>query len=165
MNTSLENKHLKNGNCFVIIVSSPHPLLLTEHAKNGLVKAPLKWAYLLLCRSRCPYNLRFGNFTLSFGRLRQKFVLKCVPQKERRNQTLKYYIDVEKHNPVHWKQCPARTWSPCYTPMPLKMRMRVVLLQLCLRCFRKKSVCNSIAFHSLKIDVRFLIASWLMWSY
>ena len=35
---SLENKHLGN----VIIASSSHPLLLTEHAANGLVKASLK---------------------------------------------------------------------------------------------------------------------------
>ena len=39
--TLFENKHLKNGDCLVIIVSSSRPLLLTEHAKNGLVKAPL----------------------------------------------------------------------------------------------------------------------------
>ena len=39
--TSLENKHLRNGdyfdNCF-----SLHPLFLTEHAVNGLVEALLK---------------------------------------------------------------------------------------------------------------------------
>ena len=40
MKTSLENVHL--GNDFVIIASSSHPLLLTEHAANGLVAAPLK---------------------------------------------------------------------------------------------------------------------------
>ena len=40
--TSLENKPLGNGDYFVIITSSLHPLLLTEHAANGLVEAPLK---------------------------------------------------------------------------------------------------------------------------
>ena len=38
--TSLENKHLGNEDYFVIIASS-HRLLLTEHAANGLVEAPL----------------------------------------------------------------------------------------------------------------------------
>jgi len=34
----------------VIIASSSHPLLLTEHAENGLVEAPLKrMKDLLLC--------------------------------------------------------------------------------------------------------------------
>ena len=42
MKTLFENKHLENGKCFVIVVSSSHPLLLIEHAKSGLVKAPLK---------------------------------------------------------------------------------------------------------------------------
>ena len=40
--TSLENKHLGNGDYFVIIAYSSHPLLLTEHAANGLVEPPLK---------------------------------------------------------------------------------------------------------------------------
>ena len=40
--TSLENKHLENADYFVIIVSSSHPLLLTEHAANELEDAPLK---------------------------------------------------------------------------------------------------------------------------
>ena len=40
--TSLENTHLGNGDYFVIIASSSRPFLLTEHAANGLVGAPLK---------------------------------------------------------------------------------------------------------------------------
>ena len=40
--TSLESKHLGNRDDFVIIASSSHSLLLTEHAANGLVAAPLK---------------------------------------------------------------------------------------------------------------------------
>ena len=40
--TSLENEHLGNGDYFVIIASSSHPLLLTQHPTNGLVEAPLK---------------------------------------------------------------------------------------------------------------------------
>ena len=39
---SLENKHFGNGDYFVIIASSSHPLLLTEHAANELVEEPLK---------------------------------------------------------------------------------------------------------------------------
>ena len=39
---SLENKHFGNGDLFVIIASSSYALLLTEHAANGLVEAPLK---------------------------------------------------------------------------------------------------------------------------
>ena len=35
--TSLENKHLGNGDYFVIIAFSSHPLLFTEHAANGLI--------------------------------------------------------------------------------------------------------------------------------
>ena len=42
MKMSLENKHLGNGNYFVIFASSSHLLLLTEHAANGLFEAPLK---------------------------------------------------------------------------------------------------------------------------
>ena len=40
--TSLENKHLGNGDYFVIIGSSSPPLSQTTHAANGLVEAPLK---------------------------------------------------------------------------------------------------------------------------
>ena len=39
---SLEKKHLGNGDYFVIIASSSHPLLLTEHTANGLLEAPFK---------------------------------------------------------------------------------------------------------------------------
>ena len=39
---SLENKHLGNGDYFMIITSSSHPLLLTENDANGPVEAPLK---------------------------------------------------------------------------------------------------------------------------
>ena len=38
----LKKKHLRNGDYFVIITSSFNPLLLTEHAANELVEAPLK---------------------------------------------------------------------------------------------------------------------------
>ena len=39
--TSLENKHFGNADYFVIIASSSHPLLFTEHAASGLVEVPL----------------------------------------------------------------------------------------------------------------------------
>ena len=51
--TSLENKHLGNGDYFQIIASSSHPILLKEHAAKGQVEAPLKVILrmkdLLLC--------------------------------------------------------------------------------------------------------------------
>ena len=34
--------------------------------------------FTLVC-SRCCLNLKFGDFTFSFGRLRQVTVLRCVP--------------------------------------------------------------------------------------
>lgn len=37
---TLEIKHLGNGDYFGIIAFSSHPLLLSEHAANGLVDAP-----------------------------------------------------------------------------------------------------------------------------
>lgn len=37
--TLLENEHLGNGDNLAIIVSSSHPLSLTEHAANGLLEA------------------------------------------------------------------------------------------------------------------------------
>jgi len=40
--TSLQNEQFGNGDYFVIITSSSHPLLLTEHAADKLVEAPLK---------------------------------------------------------------------------------------------------------------------------
>ena len=40
--TSFENKHLENGDYFLITASSSHPIPLTEHDGNGLVEAPLK---------------------------------------------------------------------------------------------------------------------------
>ena len=39
---NLKNEHFGNGDYFVIIASSLHPLLLTEYAANGLIEAPLK---------------------------------------------------------------------------------------------------------------------------
>ena len=39
----LEIENLGNGDYFVIIASSSHPLLLTGHATNGLVEEPLKY--------------------------------------------------------------------------------------------------------------------------
>ena len=39
---SIRNEHSGNCNYFVVIASSSHPLLLTEHAGNGLVEAPVK---------------------------------------------------------------------------------------------------------------------------
>ena len=63
----------------MIISSSSHSLWLTEHAANGLVEAPFEVKLVTIVFSRCCQNLKFGNFTLSFGRLRQRVVLKSVP--------------------------------------------------------------------------------------
>ena len=51
--TSLQNKHLGNGDYFGIIASSSHPMLLTEHAATGLVQAPLKYRFTVVCSHRC----------------------------------------------------------------------------------------------------------------
>ena len=64
------------------MASSLHPLLLTEHAANGPVEAPLKQIStmkdLLLCVHVVVNTLNLEIFTLSFGRLRQRILLKCV---------------------------------------------------------------------------------------
>ena len=39
---SLKNKHLGNGDYFVIIASFLQPVLLAKHGTNGLVEAPLR---------------------------------------------------------------------------------------------------------------------------
>ena len=39
---SFQTKYLGNGDYFVIIASSFHPLLWTEHATNGLIEVPSK---------------------------------------------------------------------------------------------------------------------------
>ena len=55
--TSLENKHLGNGDYFVIIASSSHPLLLTEHDANGpgrsAVEVNIENERLIVGYSRC----------------------------------------------------------------------------------------------------------------
>ena len=64
------------------MVSSSHPLLLTAHAANGTVEAPLKQIStmkdLLLSAHVVVNTLNLEIFTLSFGRLRQRILLKCV---------------------------------------------------------------------------------------
>ena len=40
--TLLGNEHMGNVDYSKIIASSSHPLLVTEHAVNGLVEAPFK---------------------------------------------------------------------------------------------------------------------------
>ena len=52
--TSLQNKHhLGNGDYFGIVASSSHPMLLTEEAASGLVQAPLKYRFTVVCSHRC----------------------------------------------------------------------------------------------------------------
>ena len=61
----------------MIIASSSHPILLTGNALNGPVEAPL---IQILKRKIycCVLNLKFGNFSLRFGRQRRRIVLECV---------------------------------------------------------------------------------------
>ena len=75
-----------------IIASSPNPLLLTEHTGNwtgrSAIEVNVENERFIVVSSRCGFNhnkfkvlknLKFENFTLSFGRLRQRIVVKCVP--------------------------------------------------------------------------------------
>ena len=65
---------------WLLHASSSHPLLLTELAGNkwtgrsAVEVKKRKWK--IYC---CVFNVKFGIFTLSFDRLRQRIVLKCVP--------------------------------------------------------------------------------------
>ena len=73
----------RNAYYFAIIFSLSSPLLLTEHAANGIVdgsafEVNIENEDLLVVCSRYRYNHKFGNFTSPFGRLRQITVLNCV---------------------------------------------------------------------------------------
>ena len=46
--TSLQNKHLGNGDNLGIIASSSHPILLTEHAASRPVQALLKYRFTVV---------------------------------------------------------------------------------------------------------------------
>ena len=87
--TSLENKHLGNGDYFVIIASSSDALLTTFRLEYVVDRARCKWTgkstvevniederFTVVVRSRCRQCPKSGNFPLSFGRLRQRIVLK-----------------------------------------------------------------------------------------
>ena len=58
-------------------------LLLTEHVANwtsrSAVEGNVENERFTVVFSRCRWNLKFGNFSLTFDRLRQRIVLKCVP--------------------------------------------------------------------------------------
>ena len=74
---------MHNGDYFAIIAFLSHSILLTYYAKNEPVRAPYKFSiknerFTVVC-SRFRLNLKFGHFTFSFGRLRQRVLLKCVP--------------------------------------------------------------------------------------
>ena len=90
--TSLENKHLGNGDYFVITASSSHALLATFRLEYVVDRARCKWTgrstvevniederFTIVVCSRCRQRPKSGNFPLSFGRLRQRIVLKYVP--------------------------------------------------------------------------------------
>ena len=78
--TSLENKHL--GNAILWLLLLPRILIVDRARCNWTaiganeVKVDIE-RFNVVC-PRCRLNL-FGIFTLSFGRLRQRIVLKCVP--------------------------------------------------------------------------------------
>ena len=68
----------------IIASSSLHPLLLTEQAackwtdSSAVVVDIENERFTVMCL-RCRQNFKFENFTMSFGRLRLRIVLKCVP--------------------------------------------------------------------------------------
>ena len=48
-------------------------------ADRGPVEVNIENERFTVGCSRCHSNIKFGNFTSSFGRLRQRILLKCVP--------------------------------------------------------------------------------------
>jgi len=77
--TSIKNEHLRNVDYFAITAFCSHSIFLTNYAKTKMVGAPYRvWKiyWWVLTLSLKPYIL--GNFTLSFGRLRRRILLKCV---------------------------------------------------------------------------------------
>ena len=57
--TSLENKHLGNGDYFVIIAFSSHPLFLTEHAGNGLVEVNIWKVHVVIWQTTSNNSTKF----------------------------------------------------------------------------------------------------------
>ena len=83
METSLENKHLGNGGyfrnyCFFLASFIVDRARCKWTGRSAVEQNIENERFTVVC-SRCRLNLKFGNFTLSFGRLRQRIVLKCVP--------------------------------------------------------------------------------------
>ena len=83
-NTSFENKHLENGDYFAIISSSSHPLLSAADGarckwtgRSAAWNKYREWRFTVVC-SRCRQNHKFGNFKLSFDRLRHRIALESV---------------------------------------------------------------------------------------
>ena len=86
---SLKNKLLGNGEYFVINASSSHPLLLTEHAAKWTGRSAVEVnieneRFTVVCSHQCE-NLQFGNFTLYFGRLHKRIVLKWMAHMHHNN--------------------------------------------------------------------------------
>ena len=71
---------MANVDAFVIVASCSHPLLLTEYTAKGLGVAPVE-VNIENERFAVVFSryLKFGNSTLSFGRLRRRIALECVP--------------------------------------------------------------------------------------
>ena len=79
METSLENKHLGNGGyfrnyCFFLASFLVDRARCKWTGRSAVEQNIENERFTVLC-PRCRLNLKFGNFTLSFGRLRQRIVL------------------------------------------------------------------------------------------
>ena len=71
------------GDYFVISAFSSYPLFV-DHARcnwtsRSSVEVNIENERFTTVCSRGRLNPKFGNFTLAFGRLRQRIALKCVP--------------------------------------------------------------------------------------
>jgi len=71
-------RHSKINICFLLAVYLVDKLLY-RWTDRSAVELNLEDERFIVGCSWCRENLNFGNFTLSFGRLRHRIVLKCVP--------------------------------------------------------------------------------------
>ena len=142
---SLENKHLGSYDYFVIITSSSHTLLLTEHAANGLVEASLKQiskmkdlmlGVQIIVKT---LNLKINYFRVAIWQttfVRQRIVLECILNVQQDyffsfNQSNRYFLVSSLPLPSSLVKLPiiADTGSTCSVKVPyieLNMPMRAV---------------------------------------
>ena len=67
---SLKNKHLSNGDYFALIACFllAFNKLRYEWTGGSAVELNIEIERITVVRSRCRQNIKFGNFTLSFGK-------------------------------------------------------------------------------------------------